>query len=183
MASLATCGIDEDVVHAELMNLDPLAVERVVDPPEPIETMEFDTDREPPGPSEENDGRHTEPAPERPSAGNDVSGGDSSSDNDSVTPDEQAPTETTSGIPWDELARCESGYGDGPTWDIDTGNGFYGGLQFEKESWDWAGGQQYAEYPHHATREQQIAVAEQLLEIHPAGIGAWPSCADQLGLR
>ena len=84
---------------------------------------------------------------------------------------------------WEALANCESGYGDGPTWDINTGNGFYGGLQFEKRSWDWAGGQQFAEYPHQATRAQQITVAEQLLEIHPAGWGAWPACADKLGLR
>jgi len=90
-----------------------------------------------------------------------------------------APASGSSGVPWDSLAECESNQ----TWDIDTGNGFYGGLQFEKRSWDWAGGQQYAEWPHHATREQQIAVAERLLEIHPAGIGAWPACADSLGLR
>ncbi len=80
---------------------------------------------------------------------------------------------------WDELAECESS-GD---WSINTGNGFYGGLQFELESWEWAGGHRYAEYPHYATREQQIEIAEELLEIHPAGWGAWPACAAQLGLR
>lgn len=96
--------------------------------------------------------------------------------------EEAAPAPTT-GVPWDDIARCESGYGGEPNWSLNTGNGFYGGLQFEKESWDWAGGDQYADMPHHATREQQIAVAEQLLSIHPAGIGAWPACADKLGLR
>lgn len=80
---------------------------------------------------------------------------------------------------WDRLAQCESS-GD---WAINTGNGYYGGLQFNKESWDWAGGQQYAKWPHHASREQQIATAERLLEIHPAGWGAWPACSRKLGLR
>lgn len=87
-----------------------------------------------------------------------------------------------SGIPWDALAECESNQ----TWDINTGNSFYGGLQFNKSSWDWAvevGGHSVPSWPHQATREQQIMVAETLLDIHPAGIGAWPACADKLGLR
>jgi len=113
---------------------------------------------------------------------NDVHNGGSGGDDHNVSTNDQVPQPNT-GVPWDAIARCESGYGGEPNWSINTGNGFYGGLQFEKESWDWAGGQQYAEWPHHATREQQIAVAEQLLAIHPAGIGAWPACADKLGLR
>lgn len=80
---------------------------------------------------------------------------------------------------WEAIAQCESG-GD---WTINTGNSFYGGLQFNKMSWDWAGGQQYAEYPHHATKAQQIAVANKLRSIHPAGLGAWPACTKKLGLR
>ena len=80
---------------------------------------------------------------------------------------------------WDELAECESS-GD---WSINTGNGYYGGLQFNLESWQWAGGDRYSAYPHEASREQQIEIAERLLEIHPAGWGAWPACAAQLGLR
>ena len=80
---------------------------------------------------------------------------------------------------WDELAECESS-GD---WSINTGNGYYGGLQFNLESWQWAGGDRYSAYPHEATREQQIEIAERLLEIHPAGWGAWPACSAQLGLR
>ena len=87
------------------------------------------------------------------------------------------PQAASAGV-WDRLAECEAG----GNWQIDTGNGFYGGLQFEKSSWDWAGGQRYAEYPHHATREQQISVAEDLREMHPKGWGAWPACARQLGL-
>lgn len=82
---------------------------------------------------------------------------------------------------WDRLAECESN-GD---WQINTGNTFYGGIQFNKSSWDWAvevGGHDVPAWPHHATREQQITVGETLLKIHPLGWGAWPSCASQLGL-
>ncbi|NLS10178.1 LysM peptidoglycan-binding domain-containing protein [Nesterenkonia sp. MY13] len=77
---------------------------------------------------------------------------------------------------WDRLAECESG----GNWSINTGNGFYGGLQFMKATWDSMGGQQYAEYPHQATREQQIAVATELQARY--GWGQWPSCSAQLGL-
>ncbi|MBY5164040.1 transglycosylase family protein [Salsipaludibacter albus] len=77
---------------------------------------------------------------------------------------------------WDRLAECESGQ----TWDIDTGNGYYGGLQFAKSSWDAAGGEQYAEYPHQASRSEQIAAAETLLDMQ--GAGAWPACTAKLGL-
>ena len=84
---------------------------------------------------------------------------------------------------WDRLAECESNQ----TWDINTGNSFYGGLQFNKKSWDWAievgGHTNKPAYPHNATRMQQITVAETLLEIHPAGWGAWPACTRALGIR
>lgn len=85
-------------------------------------------------------------------------------------------------VDWDALAECESNQ----TWDINTGNSFYGGLQFNKMSWDWAvdvGGHDVPAWPHHATRLQQIAVAETLLDIHPAGLGAWPACTKALGWR
>jgi hypothetical protein len=88
----------------------------------------------------------------------------------------------SSGVPrstWQALAACESN-GD---WTIDTGNSFYGGLQFNLKSWNWAGGQRFAAYPHHASKDEQIAVAEVLLDIHPAGWGAWPACSAKLGLR
>lgn len=80
---------------------------------------------------------------------------------------------------WEAIAQCESG-GD---WSVNTGNGYYGGLQFNKQSWDWAGGNQYAAYPHQATKAQQIATANRLRAIHPAGLGAWPACTKKLGLR
>lgn len=80
---------------------------------------------------------------------------------------------------WDRLAQCESG----GNWSINTGNGYYGGLQFNLKSWEWAGGLKYAPRPDLATREQQIATAEVLLRIHPSGWGAWPACSKKLGLR
>ncbi|GAA4414822.1 resuscitation-promoting factor [Actinokineospora soli] len=78
---------------------------------------------------------------------------------------------------WDRLAYCEST----GNWAINTGNGYYGGLQFNKGTWDAYGGQQYAEYPHQATREQQIAIATKLRDAN-GGYGAWPHCSRKLGL-
>lgn len=81
------------------------------------------------------------------------------------------------GSVWDQLAECESG-GD---WSADTGNGYYGGVQFDKSTWDGFGGTEYAEYPDEASREEQIAVAEKVRDSR-GGYGAWPSCSSQLGL-
>jgi resuscitation-promoting factor RpfA len=75
---------------------------------------------------------------------------------------------------WAALAECESG-GD---WSINTGNGYYGGLQFLPSSWEAAGG---TGMPHEASPEEQIRVAENLLEMQ--GWGAWPACSAELGLR
>lgn len=80
---------------------------------------------------------------------------------------------------WDELAQCESG----GNWSINTGNGYFGGLQFDASSWEWAGGHRYAPNAHLASRAQQIEIAERLLSIHPAGWGAWPACSSRMGLR
>ena len=96
-----------------------------------------------------------------------------------VTPTEPPPV--TYSIPhydaWVKLARCESG-GD---WSINTGNGYYGGLQFSLTSWKGAGGLQYAAYPHMAGAAQQMLTAERLLDMQ--GWSAWPSCSRQVGLR
>ncbi|MHA6801167.1 transglycosylase family protein [Bounagaea algeriensis] len=78
---------------------------------------------------------------------------------------------------WDKLVQCEAG----GNWQADTGNGYYGGLQFDKSTWSSYGGDQYAEYPHQASREQQISVAEKVRDSR-GGYGAWPSCSSQLGL-
>ncbi len=74
---------------------------------------------------------------------------------------------------WDALAQCESG----GNWGINTGNGFSGGLQFTPSTWAAFGGQGA---PQNASREQQIAVAENVLAGQ--GWGAWPACSAKLGL-
>lgn len=83
----------------------------------------------------------------------------------------------TDGAVWDRLAQCESG----GNWAINTGNGYYGGVQFNKSTWDAYGGREYASYPHQATREQQITIATKLRDDR-GGYGAWPGCARKLGL-
>ncbi|MFF2406481.1 transglycosylase family protein [Streptomyces sp. NPDC058092] len=77
---------------------------------------------------------------------------------------------------WDRVAECESG----GMWSADLGNGFYGGLQFSQETWKAYGGESYAERADLASRAQQIAVAEKVLEDR--GPRAWPSCAVISGL-
>lgn len=74
---------------------------------------------------------------------------------------------------WDALAECESG-GD---WSINTGNGFSGGLQFTPSTWKSFGGEGS---PTNASRAEQIAVAERVLDEQ--GWGAWPACSEKLGL-
>ena len=77
---------------------------------------------------------------------------------------------------WDDLARCESG----GNWAINTGNGYYGGLQFSQGTWLGYGGGEFAAYPHEATREEQIIVAERLRAAR--GYAPWPACRAKLGL-
>ena len=96
-----------------------------------------------------------------------------------VVPDPRAPDEVTPAAPqgrtvWDVLAGCESS-GD---WHANTGNGYYGGLQFLPESWWLVGGQGM---PHEASREEQIRRAELLLARQ--GWVAWPVCSIRVGLR
>lgn len=88
----------------------------------------------------------------------------------------QAATAPSGGV-WDRLAQCESG-GD---WSINTGNGFYGGLQFTSSTWNAFGGGEYASSAHQASRSQQIAVAQKVKATQ--GWGAWPACSAKLGLR
>ncbi|TDD40747.1 hypothetical protein E1288_34650 [Saccharopolyspora elongata] len=78
---------------------------------------------------------------------------------------------------WDRLARCESG----GNWAANTGNGYYGGLQFNRRTWAAHGGNRFHKYPHRASREQQIVIAE-ALRLARGGFGAWPACARKLGL-
>ncbi|MDJ0343160.1 transglycosylase family protein [Streptomyces sp. H10-C2] len=76
---------------------------------------------------------------------------------------------------WDRIAQCESG----GNWHIDTGNGYYGGLQFAAGTWRSNGGAQYAATADRATREQQIAIATKVQRA--GGWGAWPVCARRAG--
>lgn len=77
---------------------------------------------------------------------------------------------SSGGANWSAIAACESG----GNWSANTGNGFYGGLQFSEQTWLGYGGGQYASSANLATSAQQIAVAERVLAGQ--GIGAWPVC-------
>ena len=88
-----------------------------------------------------------------------------------------APVEAASDRTWNRLAECESG----GRWHINTGNGYYGGLQFSASTWRGFGGGKYARNAHRASREQQIRIAEKVQNVQ--GWGAWPSCSRQIGLR
>ena len=97
------------------------------------------------------------------------------------TTQEQPPPDSGGGLgdpnsyaTWDALAECESG-GD---WHINTGNGYYGGLQFSLGSWQGVGG---TGYPHEHSRETQIAMGQRLYAS--SGWGAWPACTAELGWR
>jgi len=79
--------------------------------------------------------------------------------------------------PWDRVAQCESG----GNWNANTGNGYYGGLQFSNGTWHSFGGGAYAGTANQATRSQQIAVAEKVLRVQ--GWKAWPTCSRRVGVR
>ncbi|MFK0111103.1 transglycosylase family protein [Streptomyces sp. NPDC091217] len=76
---------------------------------------------------------------------------------------------------WDRIAQCESG----GNWHINTGNGYYGGLQFSASTWRAYGGSAYAGTADQASREAQIAVATKVQ--HAQGWGAWPVCSGRAG--
>ncbi|MFJ6742026.1 transglycosylase family protein [Streptomyces sp. NPDC091279] len=78
--------------------------------------------------------------------------------------------------PWGCVADCESG----GRWDANTGNGFYGGLQFWQPTWKEFGGLGYAARADLATRAQQIAVGQEVLAVQ--GWEAWPECSKRYGL-
>lgn len=76
---------------------------------------------------------------------------------------------------WDRIAQCESG----GNWQINTGNGYYGGLQFSAGTWRAHGGTAYAPTADKASKSQQIAVATKVQAAQ--GWGAWPNCSVQAG--
>ena len=81
-----------------------------------------------------------------------------------------------SGGVWDRVAACESG----GNWAINTGNGYYGGLQFSYSTWRGYGGARYASTANRASKGQQIEIAQKVLRAQ--GPGAWPVCSQRAGL-
>nr|WP_275944474.1 resuscitation-promoting factor [Nocardioides albus] len=92
------------------------------------------------------------------------------------TKEKEAPAANFAGgsTVWDQLAQCESG----GNWAINTGNGYYGGLQFNLQTWQAYGG---SGLPSENSRESQIAVATKVRDAN-GGYGSWPHCSQQLGL-
>jgi resuscitation-promoting factor RpfA len=86
-----------------------------------------------------------------------------------------APASAASTV-WDRVARCESG----GNWKINTGNGYYGGLQFSNRTWKGFGGGTYASRANRASKAEQIAIARRVLASQ--GPGAWPVCSRKAGL-
>ncbi|MFV8049827.1 transglycosylase family protein [Mycobacterium sp. 48b] len=83
----------------------------------------------------------------------------------------------TNGAAWDALSQCEAG----GNWAINTGNGFFGGVQFDQNTWERQGGLRYAPRADLATREEQIAIAT--VTQARQGWGAWPVCSGRIGAR
>jgi uncharacterized protein YabE (DUF348 family) len=90
------------------------------------------------------------------------------------TKERPVPPPSTSGLDWDALAKCEAG----GNWSMNSGNGYYGGLQYSASTWRAYGGTEFAPLPHQATREQQIAVGERTYA--DVGASAWPHCGRRL---
>ena len=86
-----------------------------------------------------------------------------------------APASAAAPNDWDAVAQCESS----GNWAINTGNGYYGGLQFSLSTWRAYGG---PGYPHQQSRETQIAIATKVRDANGGGYGSWPHCSQQLGL-
>jgi hypothetical protein len=89
-----------------------------------------------------------------------------------TAPADAAPVRT-----WNRLAHCESG----GRWHINTGNGYYGGLQISPGTWRGYGGKRFAALPNRATKAEQIRIGERIKRGQ--GWRAWPSCSARLGLR
>ena len=78
---------------------------------------------------------------------------------------------------WDASSRCEAG----GNWAINSGNGYYGGVQFDQNTWERSGGLRFAPRADLASREEQIAVAQ--VTQARQGWGAWPVCSGRAGAR
>lgn len=88
-----------------------------------------------------------------------------------------APSHAATLSTWNRLAQCESS----GRWHINTGNGYYGGLQISSSTWRAYGGHRYAALPNRASKAQQIRVGERIK--NGQGWGAWPVCSARIGLR
>lgn len=88
-----------------------------------------------------------------------------------------APSAVVSDETWDRIAACESG----GRWDLNSGNGYSGGLQFAASTWIRAGGRRFAAYAYQATREQQIQIANEWLAR--TSWSQWPECSRRVGVR
>src|SRR5690349_13911711 len=84
---------------------------------------------------------------------------------------------SASSVNWDRLAQCESG----GRWHINTGNGYYGGLQFSRSTWKANGGGKYASTADKATKAEQIRIAEKLHAKR--GLSPWPVCGKKAGVH
>jgi hypothetical protein len=78
-------------------------------------------------------------------------------------------------VNWDAIAHCESS----GRWNANTGNGYYGGLQFSSSTWRAHGGSRFAATADRASRSEQIAIAQRVLRTQ--GLGAWPTCGARAG--
>ncbi len=144
---------------------DKLVDTKILDRPNPRVVVYGTKDRPEPEPA-------PVPQPSTSSGSSSSSGGSSSSSSSAP-----ATNYASGGTAWDALAQCESG----GNWAINTGNGYYGGLQFSSSTWQAYGGGAYASTADQATREQQIAIAEKL-RAATGGYGSWPACSQSLGL-
>ncbi len=87
-----------------------------------------------------------------------------------------SPAQAATTNTWERLASCESG----GNWHINTGNGYYGGVQFSDGTWDGNGGERFARRADLATKAEQIVIAEKVLDAR--GWSPWPACSARLGL-
>jgi resuscitation-promoting factor RpfA len=87
-----------------------------------------------------------------------------------------SPAQAATSATWERLASCESG----GNWHINTGNGYYGGVQFSDGTWDGNGGDKFAPRADLATKGEQMLIAEKVLDAR--GWSPWPACSSRLGL-
>ncbi|GAA1384187.1 hypothetical protein GCM10009613_14650 [Pseudonocardia kongjuensis] len=156
---------DEQPAPGEQRDEQPAPGEQRDEQPAPGEQRDEQPDRPAPGSGSADQERPGSPEPQEPQKPQEPQ--------EQQQPQEQEASDPT----WDRLAQCESS-GD---WSISTGNGYYGGLQFDRPTWTEFGGAAHAPTADGATREQQIEIATKVRDAR-GGYGSWPACARKLGL-